>query len=141
MREPPTTVDPVDPMRVRTPPAHFAWIDHRLRERLRELTLKEIAVLVFLHLADDRTGCSFWADEGSPGSHDPGLDSHDVQTLAQNATGHGWNLEVKAYTAGSIILIDKPSIPGGDEPHSTLAQLARCLLSLLDVSRRTVVEF
>lgn len=62
MREPPTTVDPVDPTRVRTPPAHFAWIDHRLRERLRDLSLEEIAVLLFLHLAADRTGCSFWAD-------------------------------------------------------------------------------
>ena len=62
MREPPTTVDPVDPTRVRTLPAHFAWVDHRLRERLRELTLGEIALLFFLHLAADRTGCSFWAD-------------------------------------------------------------------------------
>ena len=54
--------DPVDPTRVRTRPAHFAWVDHRLRERLRELTLEEIALLFFLHLAADRTGCSFWAD-------------------------------------------------------------------------------
>jgi hypothetical protein len=62
VREPPTAVDPVDPMHVRTPPAHFAWVDHRLRERFRELTLEEIALLFFLHLAADRTGCSFWAD-------------------------------------------------------------------------------
>ena len=53
---------PVDPTRVRTLPRHFAWIDHRLRERLRDLSLEEIAVLLFLHLAADRTGCSFWAD-------------------------------------------------------------------------------
>jgi hypothetical protein len=52
----------VDPARVRTLPAHFAWIDHRLRERLRELSLEEIALLLFLHLAADRAGCSFWAD-------------------------------------------------------------------------------
>ena len=62
MRHPPRLVDPVDPTRVRTLPAHFAWIDHRLRERLHELSLEEIALLLFLHLAADRTGCSFWAD-------------------------------------------------------------------------------
>ncbi len=62
MRHPPQAFDLVDPTRVRTPRAHFAWIDHRLRERLHELSLEEIAVLLFLHLAADRTGCSFWAD-------------------------------------------------------------------------------
>ncbi len=59
---PPPLAAPVDPTRVRTLPRHFAWIDHRLRERLRDLSLEEIAVLLFLHLAADRTGCSFWAD-------------------------------------------------------------------------------
>ena len=53
---------PVDPARVRTLPGHFAWVDHRLRERLRELSLEEIAVLFFLHLAADKHGLSFWAD-------------------------------------------------------------------------------
>jgi hypothetical protein len=62
MRHPASAVDPVDPTRVRTLPAHFAWIDHRLRDRLPELSLEEIALLLFLHLAADRTGCSFWAD-------------------------------------------------------------------------------
>jgi hypothetical protein len=62
MRHPPTAVDPVDPTRVRTLPAHFAWIDHRLRDRLSALSLEAIALLFFLHLAADRTGCSFWAD-------------------------------------------------------------------------------
>jgi hypothetical protein len=63
MRHPPLPLAvPVDPTRVRTLPPHFAWIDHRLRERLRELSLEEIALLLFLHLAADRTGCSFWAD-------------------------------------------------------------------------------
>jgi hypothetical protein len=47
---------------VRTVPAHFAWIDHRLRERLDVLSLEAIALLLFLHLAADKTGCSFWAD-------------------------------------------------------------------------------
>ena len=55
---------PVDPARVRTIPKHFAWADHRLRERLRELSLEEIAVLFFLHLAADRNGCSYWSDAG-----------------------------------------------------------------------------
>ncbi len=63
MRQPPPPfAAPVDPTRVRTLPRHFAWIDHRLRERLRDLSLEEIALLLFLHLAADRTGCSFWAD-------------------------------------------------------------------------------
>ena len=53
---------PVDPTRLRTLPSHFAWIDHRLRARLRELSLEEIALLLFLHLAADRYGLSFWAD-------------------------------------------------------------------------------
>ena len=54
--------EPVDPTRVRTPPCHFAWIDHRLRDRLRDLSLEEIALLVFLHLAADKSGLSFWSD-------------------------------------------------------------------------------
>jgi hypothetical protein len=62
MRHPIRAVELVDPTRVRTLPAHFAWIDHRLRERLRELSLEEIALLLFLHPAADRTGGSFWAD-------------------------------------------------------------------------------
>ena len=63
MRQPPPPLAaPVDPTRVRTLPRHFAWVDHRLRERLRDLSLEEIALLLFLHLAADRTGCSFWAD-------------------------------------------------------------------------------
>ena len=63
MRQPPPPLAaPVDPTRVRTLPRHFAWLDHRLRERLGDLSLEAIALLVFLHLAADRTGCSFWAD-------------------------------------------------------------------------------
>ena len=53
---------PVDPARVRVLPRHFAWVDHRLRDRLAALTLAEIALLFFLHLVADRQGCSFWAD-------------------------------------------------------------------------------
>lgn len=54
--------EPVDPSRVRRLPRHFAWVDHRLRDRLAELTLEEIALLFFLHTAGDRQGLSFWAD-------------------------------------------------------------------------------
>lgn len=54
--------EPLDPDRIRTVPRHFAWIDHRLRNRLAGLSLEEIALLFFLHLAADRLGCSFWAD-------------------------------------------------------------------------------
>ena len=55
--------EPLDPSRVRTLPKHFAWADHRLRERLAELTPHEIALLFFLHLSADRQGLSFWADQ------------------------------------------------------------------------------
>jgi hypothetical protein len=58
----PPTPPVVDPTRLRTLPAHFARVDHRLRDRLRDLSLEAIALLFFLHLAADRTGCSFWAD-------------------------------------------------------------------------------
>jgi len=54
--------EPVLPDRVRTLPRHFAWLDHRLRDRLAALTPAEIALLFFLHLVADRNGCSFWAD-------------------------------------------------------------------------------
>ena len=62
MRPPLQLADPVDPTRVRTLPGHFAWIDHRLRDRLRELSLEEIALVFFLHLAADKSGLSFWSD-------------------------------------------------------------------------------
>jgi hypothetical protein len=54
--------EPVDPERVRSLPRHFAWVDHRLRDYLHALSLEEIALLFFLHLAADKTGCSFWSD-------------------------------------------------------------------------------
>ena len=57
-----TTREPIDPARVRAVPRHFAWADHRLRDRLGNLTLEEVALLFFLHLAADRNGCSFWSD-------------------------------------------------------------------------------
>jgi len=53
---------PVDPDRVRALPEHFAWADHRLRDQLGRLTLEEIALLFFLHLAADKSGCSYWSD-------------------------------------------------------------------------------
>src|SRR5713101_7399674 len=62
MKPPLRFADPVDPTRVRTLPRHFAWIDHRLRDRLQELSLEEIALLVFLHLGADKSGLSFWSD-------------------------------------------------------------------------------
>lgn len=58
----PRSAEPIDPSRVRTLPTHFAWIDHRLRDRLGSLSLEEIALLFFLHLAADHSGLSFWAD-------------------------------------------------------------------------------
>jgi len=54
--------EPILPERVRALPRHFAWADHRLRDRLDRFSLEEIALLFFLHLAADKTGCSFWSD-------------------------------------------------------------------------------
>lgn len=62
MRPSPALADPVDPARVRTLPRHFAWVDHRLRDRLQALSLEEIALVFFLHLAADKYGLSFWSD-------------------------------------------------------------------------------
>jgi hypothetical protein len=62
MTNPTTDRAPIDPTRVRTLPRHFAWADHRLRDRLATLTPVEIALLFFLHLVADRDGLSFWAD-------------------------------------------------------------------------------
>lgn len=62
MRPPPLLAEPVEATRVRTLPHHFAWVDHRLRDRLRALSLEEIALLLVLHLAADKRGLSFWAD-------------------------------------------------------------------------------
>ena len=64
MTNPTTERAPVDPAHVRTLPKHFAWADHRLRERIKELSLQEVALLFFLHLAADKNGCSFWSDAG-----------------------------------------------------------------------------
>ncbi len=60
-----TTHEPIDPALVRAVPRHFAWVDHRLRDLLGNLTLEEVALLFFLHLAADRNGCSFWSDATS----------------------------------------------------------------------------
>jgi hypothetical protein len=54
--------EPVDATRIRRLPKHFAWADHRLRDRLAGLSLQEIALLFFLHLAADKSGCSYRAD-------------------------------------------------------------------------------
>lgn len=58
----PALANPVDPDRVRTLPPHFAWVDHRLRDRLGDLSLEEMALVFFLHLAADKHGLSFWSD-------------------------------------------------------------------------------
>jgi hypothetical protein len=62
MQQPAPPYEPVCPDRLRTPPEHFAWIDHRLRDQLARLSLEEIALLFFLHLAADKFGCSYWSD-------------------------------------------------------------------------------
>lgn len=54
--------DPEPVFPERTLPGHFAWVDHRLRDHLARLTLEEIALLFFLHLAADRFGSSYWSD-------------------------------------------------------------------------------
>jgi hypothetical protein len=67
MSDPRDLREPVDPDRVRSLPRHFAWADHRLRDRLRGLCLEEIALLFFLHLAADKSGCSYWSDSAIAG--------------------------------------------------------------------------
>lgn len=62
MSRPRPDPQPLLPDRVRVRPPHFAWVDHRLRDRLDRLTLPEIALLFFLHLAADKSGCCYWAE-------------------------------------------------------------------------------
>ena len=62
MHPSPALAEPVDAARVRTLPRHFAWVDHRLRDRLQALSLEEIALVFFLHLAADKHGLSYWSD-------------------------------------------------------------------------------
>lgn len=53
------------PERVRRITGSFAWIDHRLLRNgcLARLTLEDVAVYVFLVLAADREGVSFYRKE------------------------------------------------------------------------------
>jgi len=76
MRAPPALAEPVDPARVRPLPRHFAWVDPRLRDRLRDLRLEAIALVFFLPLAADKHGLSFWSD--APIARTLGLREGDV---------------------------------------------------------------
>lgn len=53
------------PDRVRKITGSFAWIDHRLRRdgHLQRMTLEDIALYVFLVLAADRDGVSYYRKE------------------------------------------------------------------------------
>ena len=88
MTNPAAEREPVDPARVRMLPRHFAWADHRLRDRLAALTLAEIALLFFLHLVADRNGCSFWAD--STIAKKLGLKEGDVIEARYGLLGKGF---------------------------------------------------
>jgi len=50
---------------IRQIPANFAWVDRRLRDKqfLGTLTLQELAVYLFLILAADKRGVSFYGSE------------------------------------------------------------------------------
>ncbi|MEK6779785.1 MAG: helix-turn-helix domain-containing protein [Candidatus Deferrimicrobiota bacterium] len=53
------------PERVRTITGGFAWIDHRFRRdgHMESLTVEEIALYLFLVLAADRNGVSYYSRE------------------------------------------------------------------------------
>jgi DNA-binding MarR family transcriptional regulator len=95
---------PVDPARVRVLPRHFAWVDHRLRDRLAGLTLAEIALLFFLHLVADRTGCSFWA--ASTIAKKLGLKEGDVIEARYGLISKG--LIVYRYPLHQLLPIEDP---------------------------------
>jgi len=50
----------LEPRRVRAPTRSFAWVDHRLRDRLHQLDLADLALYLFLVLAADAQGLSCW---------------------------------------------------------------------------------
>ena len=68
------------PDRIRQIPPNFAWIDRRLRDQrfLGTLTLKELAVYVFLVLAANKHGVSFYRSEQVAALFDYQLDPLDV---------------------------------------------------------------
>lgn len=104
MTNPVTDRAPVDPGRVRTLPRHFAWADHRLRDRLAALTPVEIALFFFLHLVADRNGCSFWAD--STVARKLGLKEGDVIEARYGLLGKG--LIAYRYPLFQILPIEGP---------------------------------
>lgn len=50
----------LEPGRIRAPTRSFAWVDHRLRDRLHQLDLADMALYFFLVLAADAQGLSCW---------------------------------------------------------------------------------
>lgn len=104
MTNPATDRAPVDPSRVRTLPRHFAWADHRLRDRLAALAPVEIALLFFLHLVADRNGCSFWAD--STIARKLGLKEGDVIEARYGLLGKG--LIAYRYPLFQILPLEGP---------------------------------
>jgi hypothetical protein len=104
MTNPATDRAPVDPARVRTLPRHFAWADHRLRDRLAGFTPVEIALLFFLHLVADRNGCSFWAE--STIAKKLGLKEGDVIEARYGLLGKG--LIAYRYPLFQILPLEGP---------------------------------
>ena len=71
---------------VRTIPANFAWIDRRFRDKqfIGVLTLQELAVYLFLILAADKQGVSFYTSEKIAAFFDYHIQPFDV-ILSRNS--------------------------------------------------------
>ncbi len=58
------TKRPVDPVRVRTMPKQFCAVDRRLvyQKHIRDMSMEQIALYVFLECVSDTEGLSFYSD-------------------------------------------------------------------------------
>jgi hypothetical protein len=108
---PPTMQDeraPIDPARVRrVPRSGFGWIDRRwIHERwLERLEQEEILLYVFLALAGDKNGMSYWDLETI--AERLALDVHRVESARHGLLQHG--LILFRYPKWQIIDLPEPS--------------------------------
>jgi hypothetical protein len=74
------------PDRIRSIPQQFAWIDRRLRDQcyLGTMNLKELAVYLFLILAANKNGVSFYRSEQIAAIFDYQLQPNDILQCRNN---------------------------------------------------------
>jgi len=115
-----------EPDRVRRIQGRFAWLDHRLlREgHVERMTLQDLAVYVFLVLAADRTGTSFYRkdvvcrklgiDWGSSRSPRPGS-WREGSSRSGPSRPTTWTASTRSYRSRSAVADDAGDLGGDPE--------------------------